>query len=103
MLASRLGEIASVLTSSSSSVWPSLSALATKSAPMLPPAPVLFSTTTGWPMASCSFGPIRRARMSLVPPGANGTMILTGLVKVCAGAVAGTRPRASRHKTLRAH
>src|SRR6185295_10602144 len=95
MLASRLGEMASVLTSSSSSVWPSLSALATRSAPMLPPAPVLFSTTTGWPMASCSFGPIRRARMSLVPPGANGTMILTGLLKAWAWAAAGTRAKAN--------
>ena len=82
MLASRFGEIVKVLTSISSRVWPSFSALATRSAPILPPAPVLFSTTTGWRMASCSFGPMRRARMSEVPPGANGTMILTGLVKV---------------------
>ncbi len=33
------------------SVWPSGSALATKSKPIIPPAPGLFSTTHGWPSA----------------------------------------------------
>jgi hypothetical protein len=66
----RLGCVASVPTSVIRSVWPSPGAFATKSAPILPDALGLFSTTTGWPIASESFGPISRARMSEVPPGA---------------------------------
>jgi len=46
---------------------------------MLPLAPVLFSTTTGWPSASPSFGPISRAMMSTGPPGGNATSTRTGL------------------------
>src|SRR5690348_2819656 len=44
--------------------------------PMMPPAPVRFSITTGWPRDSCSFGAMRRAGMSVAPPGANGTMMV---------------------------
>ena len=66
----RLGWVASVPTSVISRVWPSPAALATKSAPILPDALGLFSTITGWPIASDSFGAMRRARMSEVPPGA---------------------------------
>src|SRR2546421_4786673 len=40
---------------------------------MLPPAPGLFSTTTGWPSACCSLGAMRRAERSTGPPGAYGT------------------------------
>src|SRR2546421_10701425 len=61
------------------SVWPSAALLATKSAPMLPPAPGLFSTTTGWPSACCSLGAIKRAERSTGPPGAYGTTRWTGL------------------------
>ncbi|HKB63580.1 MAG TPA: hypothetical protein VKD03_11975 [Burkholderiales bacterium] len=46
---------------------------------MLPPAPERFSTTTGCPQVSVSFSAIRRTMMSFGPPGANGTMIRTGL------------------------
>src|SRR5262245_52199496 len=46
---------------------------------MLPPAPPLFSTTKGWPKASCSLGATRRASTSLVLP-TIGTMIRTGLL-----------------------
>ena len=46
---------------------------------MLPPAPGLFSTTKGWPSASCNRGPIRRASTSLVLP-TMGTTMRTGLV-----------------------
>src|SRR3989442_4381466 len=58
------------------------------SAPMLPPAPARFSTTNCWPKALESSGAIARARMSVVPPGAKGTTILTGLVGqlLCAAA-----------------
>ena len=51
------------------SVWPSGGAFATKSVPMLPLAPALFSTTTGWPHLSESFGAMTRARMSIPLPG----------------------------------
>jgi hypothetical protein len=37
---------------------------------MLPPAPGLFSTISGWPSAACSFGAISRADRSTGPPGA---------------------------------
>jgi hypothetical protein len=46
---------------------------------MVPAAPGLFSTTTGCPSASCSAGATMRAVTSTFPPGAKGTMILTGL------------------------
>ena len=65
----------------SSNVVPSGVALATASAPRLPDAPGLFSITTLWPIAADSFGLISRARMSEVPPGANGTMMRTGRSK----------------------
>ena len=45
---------------------------------MLPLAPGLFSTTTGWPHFSASFGPMTRARMSMPVPGENGTTSVTG-------------------------
>ena len=41
-------------------------------------APGRVSTMTGWPQFSVIFCPITRARMSVDPPGANGTMILIG-------------------------
>src|SRR5688572_21866721 len=64
------------------------------SAPMLPPAPVLFSTTTGCPHASLSFCPSRRATTSVVPPAANGTTIFTGFDgNACAAASAGAKAR----------
>jgi len=61
-----------------SSVLPSAGALATASVPMLPPAPVRFSTTNGCPMDSCSAAPSVRPTMSGVDPGGNGTTSLTG-------------------------
>jgi hypothetical protein len=61
-----------------SRVWPSGSDLATKSAPMLPPPPPLFSTITGWPSALESSGAMRRASTSLVLP-TIGTMMRTVL------------------------
>ena len=35
---------------------------------IMPAAPVLFSTTTGWPSAACIFAAISRAGTSLGPP-----------------------------------
>ena len=46
-------------------------------APTEPPAPVRFSTTTGWPQSSASFGAVVRAMMSVTPPGEKATTILT--------------------------
>ena len=59
-------------------VWPSGGDFATSSTPTLPPAPGLFSITTGWPQAWASLSPIARARMSVLPPGVNGTTMRTG-------------------------
>jgi hypothetical protein len=46
--------------------------------PMLPDAPGRFSMTIVCPSASPSFGEMIRATKSDAPPGANGTIILTG-------------------------
>src|SRR5688572_23790233 len=46
---------------------------------MFPAAPVLFSTRNGWPNLWRSSSASRRATMSVAPPGANGTTIVTGL------------------------
>src|SRR5512141_2380544 len=68
---------------------------------MLPDAPGRFSTTNGWPklLVRCSLSV--RARMSVDPPGAHGTIIVTGLsghavcalatdVRTTAAAITGT-------------
>src|SRR6185503_12764741 len=56
-------------------------------APTEPPAPVRFSTTTGWPQSSPSFGAMVRAMMSVTPPGENATITRTGLAgQFCASA-----------------
>src|SRR5215813_8922030 len=57
---------------------------------MFPPAPVLFSTTMGWPHLVVSLSAAMRASTSLMPPPGNGTTNLTGL----AGNPDGTCPRA---------
>src|SRR5258706_11289558 len=76
------------------SVVPSGFAFATTSAPITPPAPPRFSTTTGCPHSCCSFTPTVRAVMSVPPPGANGTTKVTDLAgQVCASKVAGTKRR----------
>ena len=65
---------------------------------MLPPAPGLFSTTTD-PSFGASPCATRRAMMSVVPPGPNGTMRWMGLEGYCcaiagaAPAIVGTAPR----------
>ena len=54
---------------------------------MVPPAPGLFSITTGWPSALESSWPANRDTMSAVLPAASGTSSLIGLDgKVCAPA-----------------
>src|SRR5262249_60715119 len=57
------------------SVYPSGAALATASAPMLPPAPGRFSMTTGCFHAAVNRSPSARARMSTVPPAVYGAVV----------------------------
>ncbi len=68
-----------------SSVCPSGAAFATNELPIVPLAPVRFSTTTCWPMRGVSFSANTRASASVSPPGGNDTMIVTGLLgQACA-------------------
>src|SRR5262249_40785224 len=68
--------------------YPSGGALATRSEPTVPPAPLGFSTTTCWPRTSLSPWARMRPATSLGPPAANGTTRVSGRVgKFCAGAV----------------
>src|SRR5262249_17212310 len=63
-----------------SSVWPSGSALATTSAPILPPAPGRFSTMTGWPRVLASSSPTARASTSTSPPAGNAAIMRMAFV-----------------------
>src|SRR3954471_5639353 len=45
---------------------------------MVPPAPVVFSTNTGWPKARAIGPATSRAMTSVVPPAAKGTTTTTG-------------------------
>src|SRR5438132_1290336 len=85
------------------------------SAAMLPPAPGLFSITTVWPQTSCRRLPMRRAVMSVEPPGVNGTTMRTGFAGQSAltardarmegaagGGLAGIQPAEADRKTLAA-
>lgn len=61
--------------------------------PLLPPAPVRLSTTTGWPSFSVSRGTSRRTTASVLPPGGKVTTMRIGLLgqsvlAVCAWLVA---------------
>src|SRR5262245_34572035 len=64
------------------------------------PAPPRLSITICWPRLSLIFGATMRAMMSVLPPGANGTIRRTGRTGyVCAnasGAAAIARPHATR-------
>jgi hypothetical protein len=48
------GQIVTLAGWPSSSVYPSGGDFATRSAPIVPVATELFSTTTGWPLRSCN-------------------------------------------------
>src|SRR5262249_55298551 len=68
--------------------YPSGGALATRSEPTVPPAPLGFSTTTCWPSTSLSPWARMRPATSLGPPAANGTTRVSGrLGKFCAEAM----------------
>ena len=61
-------------------LWPSGAALPTIAAPMAWLAPPRFSTITCWPQAVIRRCAIRRAMVSLTPPGAAGTTMVMGLL-----------------------
>ena len=48
--------------------------------PVVPPAPAMFSTMNCWPSDFEKYSPTMRAMMSVGPPAANGTMMVTGRV-----------------------
>src|SRR6185503_9167959 len=70
---------------------------------MLPAAPALFSTITGWPHFSESFCPTTRGARSATPPAGNGTMMRTGRVGQgsCANAWTDQPARGRRQETRR--
>jgi hypothetical protein len=82
--------------------------LATKSAPTVVPAPGLLSITTGWPRLFASASPSARATRSVVPPGGNGTTIVTGFegqscwasARPHAQAKAAPKPSATRRRRV---
>src|SRR6267154_5875317 len=61
-------------------VWPSAGAWAIALVPTMPPAPVLFSTNTGWLMVLVISVAMMRASTSVVPPGGNDEMMRIGFV-----------------------
>src|SRR3954465_7436397 len=74
-------------------MWPMLTMYAagaartTRLTPMLPPAPVTFSTTTVWPRLFVIRSAMIRAIVSVGPPAENGTTTVTGRTgKFCADA-----------------
>src|SRR5438874_7036953 len=69
-------------------VWPSAGAWAIAFVPTMPPAPVLYSTNTGWVIVLVISVAMMRASTSVVPPGGDGEMMRIGLVGYCASAVA---------------
>src|SRR5262249_28123942 len=84
-------------------------ALATKSTPVTPAAPLLFSTSTGWPSSGDMRSPRLRPKMSAGPPAGKGTTSVRGLVGKadCASAAANgndARPAtAARRVILKAY
>ncbi|MNT44333.1 hypothetical protein D3C72_1808550 [compost metagenome] len=86
----RCGLMVSMVPGPTSTVWPSV-ARATSCMPMLPPAPGLLSTTTGWPSAFCRAGCISRDTMSPGAPAGKATTSRTGLVGQVSAAWLGAR------------
>src|SRR6218665_3878961 len=80
------GFIACVLIEPTSSVYPSGLALATTAEPIFPEAPALLSTITGFPRDFPSRSASARAKISVEPPAAHGTIKVTGFSGKAAGA-----------------
>ena len=80
MFVKTAGPLVNVPRSAIKSVWPSGVDFATKSAPILPFAPTLFSIINACPNCSWSRAAKGLATASVAPPGANGMIIRTGLL-----------------------
>ena len=77
--------------------WASVPALATKSTPVTPAAPLLFSTSTGWPNRVEMPCARWRPNTSDGPPAGNGTTKVMGLLgKAGCCALASSAGRAAR-------
>src|SRR5215470_18011622 len=61
-------------------VWPSGAARATRPVPMVPAAPVGFSTMTDWPSDPFIRSASTRASASVGPPAGKGTTMVTGRI-----------------------
>src|ERR1700680_2358456 len=59
-------------------VYPSGAARATLPTPIVPAAPLTFSTITGCPSETCILAAMIRASVSVGPPAANGNTIVMG-------------------------
>src|SRR5690606_20600253 len=88
----RCGLTVRMLPEAMSKVYPSGLDRATAAVPTLPPAPSLFSTTTLFPQRAPSLSAIRRPTTSVVPPGENGTTMLTERLGQSAAAAVPPRP-----------
>jgi hypothetical protein len=91
---------------SSSRVWPSGTARATRWLATMAPAPGWLSTTTGWPRLRASASPTARAVRSAMPPGPKGTtrVIARSGKRACACSRPGrprTAPAASQWRRCR--
>src|SRR5216684_2929622 len=73
-------------------VYPSGVACAARVVPVVPPAPVTFSTTTCWPSVRDMWSPTMRATTSVGPPAAKGTMRVMGRSGYAACAVPAESP-----------
>src|SRR5713101_255392 len=73
-------------------VYPSGAAWAARVVPVVPPAPVTFSTTTCWPSVRDLWSPTMRATTSVGPPAAKGTMRVMGRSGYAACAVPAESP-----------
>ncbi len=79
-------------------MWPSGGAFATEALPIVPPAPVRFSTITLRPSSVPSSALNERARTSCTPPAANGT---TTRITPCAGEAVAASASSSAGRVLR--
>ena len=77
-------------------LWPSGGIAAENSMPTIEPAPARFSITTVWPSRLPRSAPSSRATMSVLPPGAQGTTMRSGL----SGQAAALQPMAGDSRVV---
>ena len=83
-------------------VWPSGRALTIACVPVMPPAPGMFSITTGWPTDLVSAGLTVRMIVSTPEPGPTGRMVRNGLSDAALFARTGSGPSATAAMTVMA-